>query len=99
MSTKREVLSSQSMEDLITLLDEEIGQPTRKRPIVNGKPFGITVNEYAKKKFCTMTISRRLLEEAVKSGILDKIQMVDGQGSSPFVYFQKGAEIPWREDS
>jgi len=70
---------------LVELIDQEVGEPPSQRP----DGFGITVNEYAEAKRCSETIARKQLEKAVKVGILEKKQMVEGQGTCPYVYYRR----------
>lgn len=77
-------LNDNDIASLIALLDSEVGEPILPRP----DGFGITVKEYATQKGCGEEISRRLLEKAVKDGVLAKKQMTNGMGSSPYVYYK-----------
>lgn len=77
-------LNDNDIASLIELLDNKVGEPILPRP----DGFGITVKEYADKKGCGEEISRRLLEKAVRDGVLVKKQMTNGLGSSPYVYYK-----------
>lgn len=70
---------------LIELIDKEIGEPPKHRP----DGFGVTVKEYALAKTCNDETARKMLDEAVELGLLEKQRMVDGPGSSPYVYYKK----------
>ena len=84
----KEKLSQEAENDLdniLSMLDDKLGDPILPRP----DGFGITVREYGQKKQCSETIARKMLEKAVEAGLLVKRQMVDGKGSSPFVYYKE----------
>jgi len=78
------VVPGLDIDDIVALIDREIGDPILPRP----DGFGITVKEYAEKKGCGDDIARKMLEKAVKSGLLEKKQMVNGTGTTPFIYYK-----------
>lgn len=69
---------------LIELLDKEVGEPLLPRP----EGFGITVTEYSEEKECSNDMARKVLETAIKKGIMKKEKMITGSGASPYVYFK-----------
>lgn len=80
-----EGLSENDLDDLIALMDDQVGEPPQVRP----DGFGITVKEYMEQKKCSDSLARKKLDEMVEKGYFDKKVMVEGRGRVPVVYFKK----------
>lgn len=81
------VVEGLSIDDVIALIDQELGEPSLPRP----EGFGVTVREYMQKKGCSETQARKMLDAMVEKGLFDRKVMVDGRGTAPMVYYPKGA--------
>jgi predicted transcriptional regulator len=67
---------------LLSDLSEAGYDPAPARP----DGFGITVREFMEAKSCTEGVARKMLEEAVKAGVLVKHLMRGGPGALPLIF-------------
>lgn len=68
-------------------MDDKVFDAVEKHaPKMRAAGFGMTASEYSRKKGCSIQYARKILEELVDNGILEKDSMLSGKSVS-IVYF------------
>jgi hypothetical protein len=75
-------IASEYLNNLVADMEAAGMAPDIERPA----NFGITTKEYMEAKDCTVAVARKMLESAVKRGVLVAHRMYVGMGTHPIVF-------------